>query len=216
MRRLLLNALVFCVAIVALVSAQSPTRSYLVYVHVLHMDVARNDGVDTCLISDDNGQFRYEQSTSPQATAIGGSSGMGVSRGRVMGSRGGSVLFGEVKPKVYLGQLEEKKLEELKSLVNAPELADLGPSPAPSNMVVARGYDMVSLRIHRDKGTQELEYILVDGRGAMPKSVRAFIPWMDGLKKAIGHADHHAEARDCSGLDAGDEFQPQLQKREPR
>ncbi len=201
-------------AAIAVSNAQSAPRSYLVYVHVTHVDMARNDGLDTCLIADDNGQFRYEQSTSPQATTVGGSNGMGVSRGRVMGSRGGAVLYGEVKPKVYLGQLEPKKLEELKSLVGAPELADLGPSPPPASMVVARGYDMVSLRIHRDKGTQELEYILVDGRGAMPKAVRAFIPWMDGLKKSVGHPDHHAEARDCSGLDAGDAFQPQLQKRE--
>ena len=126
------------------------------------------------------------------------------------------MLYGEVKPKVYLGQLEPKKLEELKSLVNAPELADVAPSPPPARSVVARGYEIVSLRIHRDKGTQELEYVLVDGRGAMPKSVRAFIPWLEGLKKAIGHPDRHAEARDCSGLDASEEFQPQLQKREAK
>lgn len=202
-------ALLLAIALPAI--AQEPPRSYLVYVRVLHMDVARNDGVDTCLVADDNGQFRYEQTpTSPQALLT----SRAQSPGR-LGRRGSSTIeyAAPAKAKVYLGRLEAEKLEELKALVGAPELARVSPPQQPGNMVVAHAYDMIYLRIHREGVPQELQFISVDGRSSMPESVKAFIPWVTKLQKAIGRPKAGADPRDCSGLDETPGFDPKLQKR---
>ena len=203
---------IFCLlALVSPLCAQNPPRSYMVYVHVVQMDVARQDGSDSCLIVDDAGQFQFEESpTSPQATMTGTRTGSG--RGTPRGNQTFN-YFSPQKPKVYRGHLVQDKFDQLKSLVEAPELVDLAPGQPPGNMVVAHQYEKVELRIHRTGVTQELAFISVDGRGGMPKSIRAFIPWMQGIHKSIGHPDHNAEPRDCMGLTDTSDFSPGLQKR---
>jgi len=194
---------------------QNPPRSYLVYVHVIHMDVARQDGVDSCLIVDDGGQFQFEESpTTPEASMTGTRTGAGRGTARGAGRDNPTFnYFSQARPKVYRGRLAQDKFDQLKSLVEAPELVGAEPGKPPSNMVVAHQYEKVELRIHRMGETQELAFLTVDGRGPMPSAVRAFVPWMDGLHKSIGHPDHNAEPRDCTSLDATPDFNPQLQKR---
>lgn len=192
--------------------AQEPQHSYLVYVHVVHLDVARQDGTDACLIAADDGLFQFETSPTTPQTSF---SGARPSAGR-MGRNSGPVTVessAPVSPRVYRGHLDPARFDQLKSLVQSPELAGIQSAPPPNSMVVAHAYDKVSLRIHRDTTTQELEFITIDGRGNMPKSVRAFIPYMDSLPKSIGHSDRNAEPRDCGGLEATSDFKPQLQKR---
>jgi hypothetical protein len=80
-------------------------------------------------------------------------------------------------------------------------------------MVAAEKMQVVSLRIHRQAETQELVFMISDGRGDMPPAVRAFIPWMQSFQKSLGKPERHAQARSCSGLDLTSGFSPELQKR---
>jgi hypothetical protein len=177
-----------CVAIVltfaSLIFAQQPPRSYMAYVRVIDFDVSRRSGIDACIIVDDDGLYRFEASPG---------------------------LPGRIK--VYHGQLSPPQLTDLKSLIEDRSLLGLHSSAPRGSMVSERELQTVSLRIHRRGETQELVFMVSDGRGSMPPSVSAFIPWIQSFQKSLGKPERGAQARDCAGLDATSNFSPQLQKR---
>jgi hypothetical protein len=177
---------VFAFVLVATaVLAQNAPRSYLAYVRVIDFDVSRQQGIDACIIVSDDGLYRFEDSPSP--------------------------LRGGVK--VYHGRLSQPQLTELKSLIEDRSLLELHSSEPHGSMMAERELQMVSLRIHRPAETQELVFIVSDGRGEMPPAAGAFIPWMGAFLKPLGKPDRRAQARRCAGLDATPDFSPQLQKR---
>lgn len=177
---------VFAFVLVATaVLAQNAPRSYLAYVRVIDFDVSRQQGIDACIIASDDGLYRFEDSPSPLRGAV----------------------------KVYHGRLSQPQLTELKSLIEDRSLLELHSSEPHGSMVAERELQMVSLRIHRQAETQELVFIVSDGRGEMPPAVGAFIPWMGAFQKSLGKPDRRAQARRCAGLDATPDFSPQLQKR---
>jgi hypothetical protein len=173
-------------AAMTFVSSQNSPRSYMVYVRVIDLDVSRQQGIDACIIVSDDGLYRFEDSPSPL--------------------RGGGV-------KVYHGRLSQPELSQLKSLIEDRSLVGLHSSEPHGSMVAERELQTVSLRIHRPAETQELVFIVSDGRGEMPPAAGAFIPWMESFHKSLGKPDHRAQARRCAGLDATPDFSPQLQKR---
>jgi hypothetical protein len=167
------------------VLAQHPPRSYMAYVRVIDFDVARQQGIDACIIVSDDGFYRFEDSPAPF-------------RGRV---------------KVYHGRLSPPQLGELKSLVADRSLLAMHSSEPRGTMLAEQKLQTVSLRIHRPAETQELVFTVSDGRGDMPPAAQAFIPWMESFEKSLGKPDRHAQPRRCAGLDDTPDFTPQLQKR---
>jgi hypothetical protein len=176
----------FFPALASLANAQNATPSFLAYVRVIEVDVARNDGFDACMIVGTDGQFRFELEPP-------------------VGSRSSTA--------VYRGRLTPSKFDEFKSLVQAPELRELNSSQPHGSLLAAHRRETVSLRILRQGKTQEIVVTTVDDRNPMPPSMQAFLPWMRALPKTLGRPDRRASARNCSALDLTSDFSPELQKR---
>jgi len=170
-------------------AAQDAPRSFLAYVHVIHVDLSQNKETDACLIVGDDAQFRYEAWPGLQ----------GISDRRNV--------------KVYLGRLSPDAFSQFKSLVEARELVSMQSPESHGTMLASHDYEVVSLRIHRDGASQELVFMSADDNGAMPPAVRAFVPWVEDLRKSFGRPNRRAEVRACMGLDATPDFTPHLQKR---
>ena len=186
--RSFLLVLISALALVPLAVCQDSHPSFLAYVHVIQVDVARQSSFDACVIVGVDGRYHYE--LEPPAGQAGPSN-----------------------TKVYHGSLPQPAFQQLKALVEANELRGLSSSQPRGSLLAARHRATVSLRIHRTGNTQEIVFTTVDDRNPMPPSIRAFIPWMETISKSLGHPDRRAAARNCSGLDLTSDFSPELQKR---
>jgi len=186
--RIIYRTLFFVVVSAACAAAQNRSQSFLAYVHVIQVDVARQASFDACVIVGVDGRYHYE--IEPPA--------------------------GQPAPtntKVYHGTLPPTAFDQFKSLVQAPELLHIKSSQPRGSMLATHHRETVSLRIHRSGETQEVVFTAVDDRNPMPPSISAFIPWMQELSKSLGRPDRRAAARNCSGLDLTADFSPELQKR---
>jgi hypothetical protein len=185
MRRTPFPCAAILLALTSSIFAQPPPRSFMAYVRVIDFDVSRRQGIDACIVVSDDGLFRFEALPGPL--------------------QGGG--------KVYHGRLAPEQLSSLKSLVEDRSLLGLHSSAPRGTMVASESMQTVSLRIHRRAETQELVFMVSDGRGDLPPAARAFIPWMEHFQKTLGKPERHVQARNCTALDATPDFSPQLQKR---
>ncbi len=180
--------LFFILALCFSAAAQKQPRSFMAYVHVIDVDLAKGKNFEACVIVGDNAEFRYElwpHTPTLQAHDV----------------------------KVYVGKLAPDKFQEFKSLVQSPDLANFTSSHPRGSLVAQRDWQAVAFRIHRSSHTQEFDWITVDGRNPMPPAVQSFMPWVEQLHKTLGKAERRSAARACLGLDATPDFTPKLQQR---
>lgn len=154
--------------------AQSQPRNFRVLVRTMRTNIPTKVSAKSCVIIQDNGQYRYEELPS----------------------------FARATPqnsKVYVGYLSDHLRQQLDALVNKKDLLDLGTvKPSHWAMQARQNMELVSLLIRRGGASdQELSYFVADGKGAIPPSVQAFVPWMKSLQQKLGVPLKDAQPDTC-------------------
>jgi hypothetical protein len=174
MRLTRLSFLAIIVLFLASLATQAQTANFHVLLRTMKTNIPTKQSTKSCVIVQDNGQYRYEELPSFQKATPQNS-------------------------KVYTGVLPADLRKQLDTLVDKKDLIDLG-TVKPSHWAMRARNDMelVSLRLRRGGAAeQELNYFVADGKGVIPASVQAFTPWMNSLKHKLGAPLKDAQPDTC-------------------
>ncbi len=168
------NILLFALVLLFAFSGHAQTRNFHVLLRTMKTNIPTKETAKSCVIVQDNGQYRYEELP-------------GFQRPTPQNS------------KVFVGNLSPELKKQLESLVDKKDLISLGSvKPAHWKMQARQSMELVSLNVRRGGASeQELNYFVADNKGAIPPPVEAFVPWIQSLKRQVGTPVKDAQPDMC-------------------
>jgi hypothetical protein len=170
-------------------SSTAQTQSYFLMFRVAGSNLHSGKHSNTCVIVGDDGQFRLE----------------------ILSQMG---TPNKKNTKVFTGIMSAELHSNVKALAESESLVALGNVPPNQQMKIVKDeVHLVALRVRRHTDTQEIAYVVSDGKPEVPAPVKAFEPWLKALLESKGDVLKDAEPNSCRFLDAPPNFKPELQRR---